>query len=97
VAIRKGQWKLIPAAAGAGRAGGGAGRTGAPARAAAATGPASRPAGGGYGSGPGPIPQLYNLAEDIGETKNVAAAHPEIVKELTELLAKARTDDHTRP
>ena len=27
--------------------------------------------------------ELYNLAEDIGETKNVAAAHPNKVKELT--------------
>ena len=27
---------------------------------------------------------LYNLADDIGETKNLAAAHPEKVKELSE-------------
>jgi arylsulfatase A-like enzyme len=88
VAIRKGPWKLIPPAAGAGR--GGAGRAGNANR--AADGPATRPAaGGGYGAGPIAVPQLFNLAEDIGETKNVAADHPEIVKELTELLNKART------
>jgi len=26
--------------------------------------------------------ELYNLAEDIGETRNLAAAHPEKVREL---------------
>ncbi|MDX1682526.1 MAG: hypothetical protein R3336_05360, partial [Phycisphaeraceae bacterium] len=30
--------------------------------------------------------QLYNLAEDIGETTNVQDQHPDVVKELTELL-----------
>jgi hypothetical protein len=28
--------------------------------------------------------ELYNLAEDMGETKNVAPTHPDIVKELAE-------------
>jgi arylsulfatase A-like enzyme len=28
--------------------------------------------------------ELYNLKDDIGETKNLAAAHPEKVKELSE-------------
>lgn len=32
--------------------------------------------------------QLYNLSTDIAETKNVYAEHPEIVKELTDLLTK---------
>jgi len=36
-------------------------------------------------------PQLYNLADDPAETKNLAAAHPDKVKELAELLAKVRT------
>jgi arylsulfatase A-like enzyme len=30
-------------------------------------------------------PRLYNLAQEIGEKTNLAAAHPEIVKELTAL------------
>jgi len=30
--------------------------------------------------------QLYNLADDIGETKNLASEHPERVKEMRELL-----------
>jgi arylsulfatase A-like enzyme len=34
--------------------------------------------------------QLYNLNDDIGETKNVFAEHPERVKALTELLEKIR-------
>lgn len=34
--------------------------------------------------------QLYNLADDIGETKDVAAQHPEMVKELTDLLELVR-------
>ncbi len=32
--------------------------------------------------------QLYNLADDPGETKNVADEHPDVVKELTELLTQ---------
>ncbi len=33
-----------------------------------------------------PTGQLYNLAEDLGETKNVYQEHPEVVEELTGLL-----------
>ena len=32
------------------------------------------------------IPQLFNLADDPGETKNIAAEHTDVVKELTDLL-----------
>ncbi len=35
--------------------------------------------------------ELYDLNTDIGEDKNVANQHPEVVKELLELMAKART------
>ena len=35
--------------------------------------------------------ELYNLVDDIGEENNVAAKHPEIVKELTKLMNSART------
>lgn len=41
--------------------------------------------------------ELYNLADDIGEKHNVAAEHPEKVKELTAILRKAREEGHTRP
>lgn len=36
--------------------------------------------------------QLYDLSTDIGETQNVYAKHPEIVKELTDLLTKQIKD-----
>ena len=35
--------------------------------------------------------EIYNLEEDPGETKDIAAEYPELVKELTELMAEART------
>jgi hypothetical protein len=41
--------------------------------------------------------QLYNLTDDLGETKNVAAQHPDVVKELTALLQQAREKPRTRP
>ena len=44
-----------------------------------------------------PEPQLYDLKTDIGEKHNVAAEHPEIVKEMAALLAKIRNDGRTRP
>jgi arylsulfatase A-like enzyme len=41
--------------------------------------------------------QLYNLADDLGETKDVAAEHPERVRELQDLLNKIRSDGRSRP
>lgn len=41
-------------------------------------------------SGLSTTPQLYNLKTDIGEERNVAAQHPEKVKELQELLTSIR-------
>jgi hypothetical protein len=35
---------------------------------------------------------LYNLDEDIGESQNVADAHPEIVERLSKLIESARRD-----
>jgi uncharacterized sulfatase len=34
----------------------------------------------------GSDPQLYDLAKDRGETENIAAAHPEVVRRLTEAV-----------
>ena len=34
---------------------------------------------------------MYNLASDIGETKNVAKEHPEIVKRIAEIMQKEHT------
>jgi len=36
--------------------------------------------------------QLYNLTDDIGETKDVAAEHPEIVKKVEQLMQVAHVD-----
>jgi arylsulfatase A-like enzyme len=44
----------------------------------------------------GPL-ELFNLAQDPGETKNVAAENPEIVRELSAMLEKQRTSGRTRP
>lgn len=56
---------------------------------------------GGYGRGPKPAkpaePQLINLADDPAETKNAAAEHPEIVKELREILAQQQSAGRSRP
>jgi arylsulfatase A-like enzyme len=41
--------------------------------------------------------QLYNLAEDPAETKNVWAEKPDVVARLRALLAQARQADRTRP
>lgn len=41
--------------------------------------------------------ELYNLADDPGETKNLAAEQPDRVAKLAAALAKARSDSRTRP
>lgn len=41
--------------------------------------------------------ELYDLADDPGETKDVSAANPEVVKQLRKMLADARARGHTRP
>ena len=41
--------------------------------------------------------ELYNLAEDLSESRNVAAQQPEKVKELTAVLKQARDNGRTRP
>ena len=41
--------------------------------------------------------ELYNLATDISEEKNVAVENPEVVKELQQLMDSARTDNMNFP
>ncbi len=48
-------------------------------------------------SGSSPDPQLYNLAEDIGERNNVAAEHPDKVEKLAALIEKVKATPKTRP
>jgi arylsulfatase A len=40
--------------------------------------------------GNAPEPQLYDLSKDMGEKNNIAKKHPQIVKELTSILAEER-------
>jgi arylsulfatase A len=42
-------------------------------------------------------PQLYNLRDDLGEKKNVAAQYPQRVTELAALLQKIRQQGRSRP
>ncbi len=44
----------------------------------------------GIETGNSPMPQLYNLKEDIGEKNNLAEQYPDKVKELSALLKKIR-------
>jgi arylsulfatase A len=41
-------------------------------------------------------PELYNLAEDPGESKNLFDQYPEVVKKLSEELNRIRTQESTR-
>ncbi len=41
--------------------------------------------------------ELYNLKDDIGQRKNIAADHPKRVAELKALLKKIQTDGRSRP
>jgi arylsulfatase A-like enzyme len=41
--------------------------------------------------------ELYDLKTDMSETKNVAAAHPDVVKKITEIMQSARTDSKEFP
>jgi len=41
--------------------------------------------------------QLYDLVEDPGETKNLSAEHPEIVKELKALLEQSKRSGRSAP
>lgn len=41
--------------------------------------------------------ELYNLADDLSERKNIAAKHPDIVAELTAKLAEIKTGPKSRP
>lgn len=39
------------------------------------------------------VPELYNLAEDIHEDNNVAAAHPELVESMVEIIRSQHVDN----
>lgn len=50
-----------------------------------------------FRAAPGRPVELYNLANDIGETRNVAAQQPEIASRLEKLLTTARVDSPDFP
>ncbi len=56
----------------------------------------AKPDSGTYPAKDEPPDQLYNLADDPHETKNLAAARPEIVAEMKATLAAIRQGDRTR-
>ena len=41
--------------------------------------------------------RLFNLADDLGESKNLAGEHPDRVKELSDLLRRIRESGRSRP
>ncbi|MCX6996403.1 MAG: arylsulfatase [Kiritimatiellaeota bacterium] len=46
---------------------------------------------------PPPVGELYNLANDLSEMKNLAASHPEIVAELAAKLEELKKKGRSRP
>ena len=36
--------------------------------------------------------ELYNLKNDVAETKNIVDQHPEVMKQMLDLATKARND-----
>jgi len=44
-----------------------------------------------------PLIQLYNLEDDVAETRNVQAEHPEVVAQLTRLMEKYAEDGRSTP
>ncbi|MCX7047916.1 MAG: arylsulfatase [Candidatus Sumerlaeota bacterium] len=80
LALRKGPWKFIPGAAGAGQGGAQGAAPGAKSKKRASK-----------------DDELYNLSEDISETKNIADQNPKIVEEMAALLDEIRAKGRSRP
>ena len=45
----------------------------------------------------GPVGQLYNLADDPGETENLYLDRPEIVEQLSVLLTEYQQQEYSKP
>jgi arylsulfatase A-like enzyme len=87
-ALRSGSWKYIPAPGSGGWGRGDAGRT----RWEAVI-EAPAPGGGDQSQSV----QLYNLSDDLGETKNLAAEMPQKAAEMKTLLEKLITEGRSTP
>ncbi|MCU0980900.1 MAG: arylsulfatase [Pirellulaceae bacterium] len=85
MALRKGTWKYVP-----GHGGSKADRRkkAKPEKPSEAVADRDLPPAGG---------ELYNLAEDLSETTNIAAAHPELVAELAAKLQSLKDNGRSRP
>jgi arylsulfatase A-like enzyme len=46
---------------------------------------------------PGADFELYDLSRDVGETQNVAAEHPHVIKRVREIAARAHTEPRADP
>jgi arylsulfatase A-like enzyme len=85
--LRLGDWKYIPAAEPKARATGNEQAT-----------PQSKAAADNKGTAAtSPTVQLYHLGEDIAESKNLAAAQPEKVAQMKELLERLIVDGRSTP
>lgn len=82
--LRHGQWKYIPGQAGGKAAKRKMDKPERPSEAVAAK------------DLPPSIGQLYNLADDLSETNNLAAAHPDIVAKMAAKLAEIRENTRSR-
>ncbi len=85
VALRVGPWKYIPGAPGGRAARRKKAEPGKPSEAAPGK------------DIPPPAGQLFNLADDIGETKDVAAGNPKRVAEMAARLREIQTKGRSRP
>ncbi|GAB5405672.1 MAG: hypothetical protein Aurels2KO_39030 [Aureliella sp.] len=89
LSIRKGKWKFIPARGSGGFGGKKPGdHTFAGPAAVSFVGSANSDIENGKIKKDAPTAQLYDLESDVNETQNVYHAHPEIVEQLSEILAK---------
>ena len=97
LSIRKGKWMYIPAR-GSGGFGGKTPSSHTFAGPAAATfvGSVNSDITNGRIKKDAPKSQLYDLEADVNETKNVIAEHPEVVKELSAVLASYQPPSKTR-
>ena len=86
LALRHGQWKFIP--------GNGGGKKGTHKRKAKVEHPAEKVA---EKDLPPIAGQLYNLANDLSETTNIAAANPDIVAKMAAKLEEIKTNGRSRP
>jgi arylsulfatase A-like enzyme len=46
---------------------------------------------------PGAAFELYDLSKDVGETRNLAGDHPEVVQRVRDIVAKAHTPPRDHP